>query len=182
MWKKPSVCFPTEASGPVKTEQNPWFAVRTRARAEKVASAQIRGQGIEEFLPLYQAKRRWFDRFKTVSFPLFSGYLFCRCERTALSRVTSLSSVADIVGFGGEKATVPDCQVQAIRQLGESGMQAAPFPYLREGALVRVRRGPLTGVMGRLVKVKKSYRLVISLELLSRSVAVEIPAEIVEPI
>lgn len=160
----------------------PWFAVRTRARAEKVASLQIRAQGIEEFLPLYQTRRQWFDRVKKVSLPLFSGYLFCRCDRTALTKVSSSSAVANVVGFGDEKASIPEHEIEAIRKLIGSGLSALPCPLLREGAMVRVRCGPLSGVRGRIVKVKGQYRLVISVEMLSRSVSVEVAPDIVEQI
>lgn len=163
-------------------EKNPWFAVRTRARAEKVASQQIRALSIEEFLPLYHVRRQWFDRVKKVSLPLFSGYLFCRCNREMLWRVSSLSSVADVVGFGDESAIIPEHEIQAIRQLVESGLSVSPCPFLREGTMVRIRGGPLMDVTGRLLKIKSDYRLVISVEMLNRSVSVEVSPEIIQQI
>lgn len=171
-----SESFPLEWEG----KSNPWFAVRTRARAEKVAALQIRALGIEEFLPLYQVRRQWFDRVKKVSLPLFSGYLFCRCDRKTLWRVSSLSSVANVVGFGEQSAIIPEHEIQAIRQLVESGFPTSPCPFLKEGAMVRIRQGPLMDVTGRVLKVKNFYRLVISVEMLHRSVSVEVPPEVIE--
>lgn len=160
----------------------PWFAVRTRARAEKVAALQIKACGIEEFLPLYHVRRKWFDRMKVVSLPLFSGYLFCRCDRQAVTKVSCVSAVANVVGFGNEGAIVPEHEIEAVRRLVASGLPASPCPFLREGMIVRIRRGPLEDVTGRLVKVKSHYRIVISVEMLNRSVSVEVAPEIVEPI
>ena len=159
-----------------------WFAVRTRSRAEKVASLQIQAYGIEEFLPLYQTRRQWFDRVKLVSLPLFSGYLFCRCDRQNLVKVSSASAVANIVGFGHMQATVPECEIQAIKQLVMSGLSASPCPFMQEGTTVRVRRGPLQDVRGRLLRIKNQLRIVISIEMLSRSVSVEVGPEMVEAI
>ena len=157
-----------------------WFAVHTRGRAEKVASLQIQAHGIEEFLPLYTARRQWFDRVKLVSLPLFSGYLFCRCDRRGLAKVSSASAVANIVGFGDKQATVPDCEILAIKQLVTSGLRASPCPFMREGMMVRIRRGPLQGVTGHLLKIKSQFRLVISVEMLHRSVSIEVAPEIIE--
>jgi transcription antitermination factor NusG len=159
-----------------------WFAVRTRSRAEKVASIQLQAHGIEEFLPLYQMRRQWFDRVKVVSLPLFSGYIFCRCDRQSLVQVSSASAVANIVGFGHTHVTVPECEIQAIKQLVMSGLPASPCPFMREGTAVRIRRGPLQDVRGRLLKIKNQFRIVISVEMLSRSVSVEVAPEIVEAI
>jgi transcription antitermination factor NusG len=159
-----------------------WFAVRTRSRAEKVAALQIKAHGIEEFLPLYHVRRQWFDRIRMVSLPLFSGYLFCKCDRQGLRKVSSASAVASIVGFGGKQAAIPESEIQAIKQLVTSGLPASPCPFMREGMLVRIRRGPLQDVMGRLLKIKNQFRLVIAVEMLNRSVSVEVAPEIVEAI
>jgi len=159
-----------------------WFAVRTRARAEKVASLQIKSHGIEEFLPLYQVRRQWFDRVKTVNLPLFGGYLFCRCNRQALIKVMGASAVAEVIGFGNRSAAVPEYEIDAVKRLVASGLPATPSPFIREGAMVRIRSGALQGVTGRLAKIKNQFRFVISVEMLNRSVSIEVGPKIVESI
>src|SRR6202042_2254382 len=120
-------------------------------------------------------RRQWFDRIRKVGLPLFGGYLFCRCNREKLPRVSNLSCVAKVVGFGEQSAIIPEHEIVAIRKLVESGLSISPFPFLREGTIVRIRKGPLIDVEGRLLKIQNDYRLVISIEMLNRSASVEVP-------
>jgi transcription antitermination factor NusG len=117
-----------------------------------------------------------------LDLPLFSRYLFCRCNRERLSRVSNLSCVANVVGFGGQSVIIPEHQIAAIRKLVASGLSLSPCPFLREGTIVRIREGPLMDVIGRLLKIRNDYRLVVSVEMLNRSISVEVPPEIIEQI
>ncbi|MDZ7640334.1 MAG: UpxY family transcription antiterminator [Bryobacterales bacterium] len=160
----------------------PWYAVRTRSRHEAVASTFLKASGFEEFLPTYSSRRQWSDRVKVVSLPLFSGYLFCRFDPRSANRVLAAPGVVKIVGFGGQLQAVPEAEIEAIRLLMQTGLSASPCPYLREGDAVRVRRGPLKGLDGHLLKVKNQFQFVLSLHLLQRSICVELDAEAVEAV
>jgi transcription antitermination factor NusG len=139
-------------------------------------------RGIEDFLPIYQARRRWCDRVKIVSLPLFFGYLFCKCEPRDFNIVRSVSGVVDIIGFGDGPVAIPELEIEAIKRLITSGIEASPCPFLKNGALVRIHRGPLEGMTGRLVSIKNQFKLVISVKMLNRSVSVEINPEVVEAV
>lgn len=158
----------------------PWYAVRSKSRCEKVAAEHLAARGFEEFLPLYPSRRQWTDRTKVVHLPLFSGYVFCRFNSENLSFVLGAPGVAYVVGFGNGPIVVPDAEIEAVRQIIASGLAPSPCPYLKEGARVKIRNGPLAGLTGQLQKTRNNPRLVISVEMLRRSVAVEIDQDAVE--
>jgi len=158
-----------------------WHALRTRSNYEKIASAFLEDRGIEQFLPLWQPSKRWSDRVVENRLPLFPGYLFCRFDARYRTPVLAALGVVSIVAFGGKPAKIDDAEIEAIRRALGSGQNVEPYPYLREGQQVRIERGPLEGMEGILVK-KRSWRIVISVELLRRSVAVEIDPGSIAPI
>ena len=158
----------------------PWYAIQTRARHEKVVSRCLRAEGLEEYLPLYKVERQWSDRLKSVELPLMRGYLFCRMDVRHLPAVLRVPGVVHVLGYGSGPVSVPESEVVAIQRLMASEMAAWPCPYLRAGMAVRIRSGALEGVVGRLERVKNQYRLVLSVHLLQRSVALEVDPEIVE--
>lgn len=158
----------------------PWYAVQTKARHEKVVSRCLRAEGLEEYLPLYKVEREWSDRLKRLELPLMKGYLFCRMEERQLSSVLRVPGVLHVLGYGSRPTPVPESEVVAIRRLMASEFAAWPCPYLRTGMAVRIRSGALTGVVGRLERIKNPCRLVLSVHLLQRSVALEVDPEIVE--
>lgn len=152
-----------------------WFALTVKPRHEKVAAQDLRSKGLEDFLPLYHARRCWSDRVKSVELPLFPGYLFCRFESYKdRLKVLSTTSVISIISFGEELAPVEEAEIAAIQSLLRSGLPVEPWPFLRVGEPVRVESGPLTGLQGILSREKNVSRVVINVELLQRSVAVEI--------
>jgi transcription antitermination factor NusG len=168
---------------PSAIEEQQWYAVQTRSRFEKIARAELEGQHIEHYLPAYEELHQWKDRKKNVEMPLFSGYLFARfhnSEKTRL-RVLRTTGVVRILGTGGVIEAVPNWQVTSIRQLLVSGIRPFTHPFICEGAWVRVRRGALAGVEGRLIRLKNQARLILSIDLLSQSVATEVDARDVEP-
>lgn len=159
------------AGGTLKTA---WYAVRVRSNFEHSCAGFLTGSGFEVFLPTYAISRRWSDRTKTISVPLFSGYLFCRMDFEKRLPVLQAPGVVDIVAFGKNPAPISDAEVDAVRTMVNSGVPVTPWPWLKVGQTVRVDRGPLAGLTGVLVNVKSTHRLVIGLDLLRRSVAAEV--------
>jgi transcription antitermination factor NusG len=159
-----------------------WFAVYTRSRHEKVVHEALAGQAIEAFLPLREVLREWSDRRKWVEVPLFPGYLFTRLEMQDLWRVQGTRGVVDLVGDGRRPVPIPDDEIVSLRQLVERPVPVDPWPYICEGDLVVVKAGPLIGIQGFFVERRGNGRLVLSVELLGRSVAAEVGAACVEPV
>ena len=159
-----------------------WFALRVRPRHEKKVAQVLRQRGLEEFLPLYQVRRRWSDRYKLVDLPLFPTYLFgrfCEGEHGAAIRVPGVRS---IVGWMNGPEPVDDREIEGVRTVISSGLMASPCGAIREGQRVRVHDGPLFGCEGVLERAKGSCRLVIAVSLLRRAVAVEVDQRWVTPI
>ena len=153
-----------------------WFAVWTRSRAEKSVSEQLTRKGIEVFLPTITRWSRWKDRRKRIDWPLFPGYCFARFEPRDVLAVVTCHGVASVVSFDGEPAPVPDVEVESIRRLVTSELQFDPCPLIKEGSLVEVVHGPLKGVIGRLDRKGGHARLVLSVDLIGRAVAVTVDA------
>jgi transcription antitermination factor NusG len=165
------------------SDNQPWYAIRIQSRLGNVAAATLRGKGYEEFLPLYRSRRRWSDRFKELELPLFPGYLFCRFDVTdRLLPILTTPGVIGIVGAGKTPIPVDDEEIEAIRAILRSGLAARPWPFLQVGSKVYIERGPLTGMEGIIANADKVYRLIVSVNLLQRSVAVEIDREWARPI
>jgi transcription antitermination factor NusG len=164
------------------TAQLQWNALYTRHQHEKVVAANLSGHGFEVFLPTYNVIRRWTDRKKQVSLPLFPCYVFVRTNFDQHFGILSTSGVHAIVSFSGQPAVVPDFEIHAIRKAVQGGLLAEPHPFLRSGDWVRVKSGPLADIEGILLRRKSSYRLILSCELLGKSVAVQIDALNVEPL
>ncbi|MGO9340096.1 MAG: transcription termination/antitermination protein NusG [Terracidiphilus sp.] len=162
-------------------ENSPWWALYTRHQHEKTVAEMLCAKGFEVFLPLYQSKRRWNDRVKMMSLPLFPGYLFVRGRNGRRTYEVMTPGVHKILSIGEEAALIPDIEVQAIRRTVEGPLRVEPHPYLKCGDKVRVKRGTLEGVVGILVRRKNLCRLVLSVDMLERSVGVEIDASDVEP-
>lgn len=154
----------------------PWFAVRTRSRAEKAAHEQLGRKGVEVFLPTVTRWSRWKDRKKQVDWPLFPGYCFARFDPREALKVLTCSGVATIVSFGGILAPVPDVEVEGVRRLVTSGLQYDSCPFIKEGSRVEVVNGPLKGLVGLLVKKGAHARLVLSVELVSQAVFATVDA------
>jgi transcription antitermination factor NusG len=159
-----------------------WFAVRVKPKAERVVTTLAREKGFEEFLPLYKERRRWSDRFKWVEVPLFPGYVFCRLKTESRLPILVIPGVLHFVGIGKVPVPIADAEVAAIQAAMRSGLVAEPWPYLTVGQRVAVEEGPLAGVEGLLVEARKGHRIVVSISLLQRSIAVEIERAWVRPL
>jgi transcription antitermination factor NusG len=153
-----------------------WFAVRTRSRAEKVVRDELSVKGLEPFLPTITRWSRWKDRKKAIDWPLFPGYCFARFDPANRLAVLNSNGVAGIVSFGHDPARIPDAEIDALRTLVATDLKYDPVPFIKEGQLVEVVHGPLTGVVGRLVRKGKSARLVLSVELIGQAVSAEVDA------
>ena len=149
-----------------------WYVLCTMARHEKQVASQLLGRGIDCFLPLYEEVHRWKDRRKTVTLPLFPGYLFVRIPLMERLRVQVLPGVLRMVGFGGAPVALSDPEVERLRD-GLSVLHAEPHPFLKVGQTVRVKSGPLAGIEGILERHRDNYRVVLSMDLIQQSVAVE---------
>lgn len=160
-----------------------WYAVHTRSNFEVRVADQIAVKGIENYLPAYEETHQWKDRKKKVQVPLFPGYLFARLVETSHARLQLLQTpgVVRIVGQGAKDEPVVDHEIEAIRTVLRSKARCFSHPFLREGDWVQVRRGPLKGVEGYFVRLRNQSRLVISVNVLSQSVATEVDARDVEP-
>ena len=159
-----------------------WYALQIQSKLGSVASATLCGKGCEAYLPLYRCGHRWSDRVKQLDLPLFPGYLFCRFDVRDRLPILTTPGVISIVGAGKTPVPVDDEEIEAIRAILRSGLAAQPWPFLRVGSKVYVEGGPLAGVEGIIANTDKVYRLVVSVSLLQRSVAVEINREWARPI
>lgn len=163
----------TPTTPPMEHCEVRWYAVYTSANHEKRVAQQLGTRGVEHFLPLYASLRSWKDRRVELELPLFPGYVFVRMAMNDRLRVLQVPGVAWLVGFGGLPTALPDEEMAALRRGLAQGMRAKPHPFLTIGRYVQVKNGPLAGLQGILLKRKKRARLVVSLKLIQRSVAVE---------
>jgi transcriptional antiterminator RfaH len=152
----------------------PWFALQTRPRSERQVERLLIHKGYECFLPTYRQKRRWSDRVVELELPLFPMYVFCRFNPLAFGRAVLTPGVTRIVGFGGQPAEVKLEEVEALQLLVQSSLLREPWAYIPTGSLVKVETGPLAGTHGIFCSGEDSRRLVISVTLLQRSVAVQL--------
>jgi transcription antitermination factor NusG len=153
-----------------------WYAVYICARHEKKVVSQMEDRQLQCFLPLYRSMRRWKDRLAEVAMPLFPGYAFVRINPQDQLRVLRIPSVVRFVSFNGSPAILDQQQIDELRDRLLNGISAEPYPYLKVGRRVRVQYGPLAGMEGILLRKKDKLRVVISVELLMRSIVVDVQA------
>jgi transcription antitermination factor NusG len=152
-----------------------WFALRTSSRSELRSSTELVQRGIETYLPACRVKRKWSDRVKVVDLPLFPGYLFARFHVNDRLKVLQTPGVLQILGNGKTPVPISENELDNLRSLVAANTLIVPWPYLRAGQRIRIERGPLTGVEGYVVRAEEgALRIVVSVDLLQRSVATEI--------
>jgi transcription antitermination factor NusG len=159
-----------------------WYAAYVCSRHEKQVILQLEERGVDCVLPVYRSVRRWKDRRKELDLVLFPGYVFVHIDLKERMRVLQLPSVVRFVSFNGQPAPLPDGEIEAISNGLASGIRAQPYPHLKVGRRVRIRSGPLAGAEGILLRTKDKCRVVLSIDLIMRSVAVEVDAADLEPI
>jgi transcription antitermination factor NusG len=159
-----------------------WFALQVYAGREKWVASQLTQAKYKILLPLNKEVRRWSDRSKVLLTPLFPGYLFCEMDSKQRGDLLSLATgVLRVVGCGTEPEPIPECEIESLQRLIQSGRLLEPWTYMEGGSQVRIVGGALDGVMGHFVEEKKGRRIVVSIHLLQRSVAVEVDRDQVLP-
>ncbi len=162
--------------------QPAWYAIYTRHNHEKTVAQILTNKGLEIFLPLYATAHRWKDRTKLLSLPLFPCYVFLKGGLDRRLDIVTTPGFYALVSSAGRPATIPPNEIETIRRAVKSGARVNPHPFLKCGERVRVKCGPLTGAEGILVRKKNLCRLVISVEMLGKAVAVEVDAFLVEKV
>lgn len=171
-----------EIGKPESLSNAAWYAVQVRSRKEAHIATQIQAHGIECLLPLYKSVRKWSDRVKELEQPLFPGYLFCKFEFQDRRPIVTTPGVLQIVGYGRTAIPVSEQEIQALQLAVSSGIHKQPWPYLEVGQRVRVIYGTLSGLEGILVNIKGNHRVVLSVSLLQRSVAMEVETSWLVPV
>jgi|SRR5579872_666693 len=159
-----------------------WFALQIRTRWEGATAELLRAKGLETLLPTFTTKRKWSDRLKVVESPLFPGYVFCRFDVHNRLPVLITPGVISVVGRGKTPVAVDDAEIHAIQAAVQSGIRVEPWPYVEIGERVRIKDEVLNGMEGILTSFKGSCRVVISVTLLRRSVALEIDRSRIVPL
>jgi transcriptional antiterminator NusG len=161
-----------------------WYAVWTRSRQEKAAATMLGTLGIQHFLPLKDERRQWSDRRQTVQLPLFAGYLFVRINPLKDSKLQILKTpgVVGLVSNNIGPLPIPDEQIESIRTVLSCGVEYTELPILKTGDKVRVTCGALAGVEGTLIRCQSETRLIISIDMIQRSIAVNVSRQDVEPV
>jgi len=158
-----------------------WYALRVKSRYENSVASHLQARGFESFLPVYKCRRRWSDRFKEIELPLFPGYVFCQFDPSNRLPILTVPGIVHVVGTGRTPIPVEQTEIAAIQAVVKSGLPSQPWPFLHIGHRVRIEYGPLCGVEGILLGFKGHQRLVLSVTLLQRSVAVQVDEACVRP-
>ncbi|MFZ0591155.1 MAG: UpxY family transcription antiterminator [Bryobacteraceae bacterium] len=158
-----------------------WFAMRVRTNYERSFSRAMEFRGFDSFLPTYQRARAWSDRIKQIHQPLFPGYVFCRLNHQERTPALLAPGAMCFVGIGTSPIPIPEAEIESLKTL-ISSFQVKPWPFLRLGQKVRIERGPLAGVEGVIEAFRSGYRIVVSIELLQRSVAAELEGNWLTPL
>jgi transcription antitermination factor NusG len=159
-----------------------WYAAYTYSHHEKRVAWHLAERQIESFLPLYRARHRWKNRCEmNLELPLFPNYVFVHIDPRERVRVLEVPGVQSLVGFGRTLAPLPQFEIEALRSgLGQRNIE--PHPYLVIGERVRIKAGPMRGIEGVLVRKKNNFRVVVALDVIMQSVAVEVDADDLEPV
>ncbi|HET8888313.1 MAG TPA: UpxY family transcription antiterminator [Candidatus Angelobacter sp.] len=155
-------------------DAGPWFALQVVPRHEKSVDKILEYIGCDHFLPTYRVRRRWSDRVSVVEEPLFHGYVFCRSQSNLMEIIRGSPGIIRIVAFGGKPHPVPDEEIEALQQIVRGKREYSALPYLNVGQKVRVISGPLTGISGTIMQFKNHDRLLISIDVIMKSISVEI--------
>jgi len=169
--------------GTLAKDGRSWFALRVQTKYEGRVSTALRSKGFDEFPALCRVKRKWADRIKETETALFPGYVFCRFNPgERLLPILTTPGVMMIVGAGSLPIAIPDNEIRAIQTVVQSGLPVVSAPYHNVGSRVSISAGPLAGIEGIVSRTDKRFRIAVSVELLSRSVLVEVERDWVSPV
>ena len=157
-----------------------WFALSVKSRHEKSVSRFLADLGYESFLPIYKKQHCYGRRLREFELPLFAGYVFCRFSPFRRLPVLLTPGVIGIVGVGRTPMPLDDCEMMALQTAVQARLPLTPFPFPEAGQKVLVGKGPLSGVVGTVVRMNQSLRIVLSVEMLKRSVLVEVDSDCVQ--
>lgn len=174
----PAEASPSTDSSVIQARR--WYAIYTKHQHEKKCADLLRQKSIEVFLPLYESVRRWQDRKKVLSLPLFPSYVFLRSNLEARLNILNTPGVFFIVGNARGACPIADADIESMRAIIGSRLPVESHPVLQSGDPVRIRRGPLAGIQGILTRVNNQDRLVLSVEPLRRAISVEVNVADVE--
>jgi transcription antitermination factor NusG len=176
--------IPGKALAPIEKflPRERWYAISVRPRHEKLVARYLEYRGLNYFLPVYRSVRRWKDRRKELDMALFPGYVFVNLNLRNRLGVLQAPGVVQFVTFQGHPAALPDAEIRALESSMSAGLRPRPHPYLCQGARVRVKRGLLVGAEGIMIRRKERFRLVLSIDLIMRSVVLEVDEADVEPL
>jgi transcription termination/antitermination protein NusG len=160
---------------PPREPEEAWFAVQVTPRHENKVATYLEYKGLISFVPVRKVKRQWSDRTKVIDWPLFPTYVFCRFCRFKAWTVRSIPGVSRIVGSGFMPSPIPDWEIESLRKAITSGVEIVPTTYLRCGEKIQIKDGPLTGVSGVVVRMTNRNWLVISVDLIGKSVMAHVP-------
>ena len=164
-----------------ETDSPKWFALQIRARWESSTALLLSGKGYQVFFPTYRTKKRWNGRFRDVNAPLFPGYVFCHFDAQKRLPILITPGVISVVSRGRTPLPVDESEMASIQRVASSGLRAEPWPYLELGQKIRIESDVLRGIEGILINFKGNHRIVVSVSLLRRSVALEIDRSCVRP-
>jgi transcription antitermination factor NusG len=159
-----------------------WYAGYTASRHEKRVAEHFAQRGVEHFLPLYETIHRWNNGRHRVQLPLFPGYIFVRIALQDRLRVIEVPGFVRLVGFNSLPHPLPEADINRMKEALNKGVLAEPYPYLTVGTRVEIRNGPMQGMTGILLRRQNKCRVVISVDLIMRSMAVEVEASDVVPV
>jgi transcription antitermination factor NusG len=157
-----------------------WYAVRIRARFEKVVSGHLRAKGYQEYLPLQTSRNRGSAETMTIRLPLFPGHIFCKFDLQHRLPILSVPGILDVVGIGKAPAAIPETKIYSIRRIIDSGLRCKRWPYIETGRPVSIKHGPLAGIEGTVLQIRSRLRLIVPVTVLQRSIAVEIEQPFIE--
>ena len=159
-----------------------WYALHVRSNQERRVETILSTKGYNTFLPLYRSTRRWSDRAKVIDQPLFPGYVFCEFDVTQRAPIVTVQNVIHVVGFGTGPVPVDTSELEQVRTAIGSGMSTTPWRQFERGQRVLVEQGPLAGIKGIFIQRRGVNRVVVTLTLIQRSIAVELDGCGVTPI
>lgn len=180
----PKSVFPLDFSATANLSNTAWYAVQTVYRHERRIVRDLIAKGFVTYLPLIRETRQWTDRKKVLEMPAFGGYVFVRHDASLRSRVRVLETAGVVRMLGDNHAPVPiaDVEIESLRRMLESDVCCKKCEYLTVGTMVQIKRGALSGIIGRLLRVNNSLRLVLSVSTVSQAISVEVDLEDVEPL